>query len=266
MSKFTGKFLLEKHHKIVAKLFLAVGILSIAAPSNAYTIRPIDEDTTGFKDVIDEYQQFVQPEGIVISNPKARQVDATKLKLATDHEVRIFFLNEGAGKISNQLKFTASGDASQPSPSIFGNISCSDPNCQLPETEGTLKIGDWVNLGSFSTGTLFDFLLESVNDKDGEIDVYGTNPALNPDGLDHVVAYEYKNRIVLGFEDLLGPQGTIEGRNEGSDRDFNDIVMVVDLPVSVPEPASTMGFVAIGLIFGTHQLRKYRKASQKHES
>lgn len=53
--------------------------------------------------------------------------------------------------------------------------------------------------------------------------------------LTKLLAYAYRNYGVLGFEDLyggLGASGTdpLTGkRNEYSDRDFNDVVMAVDI-------------------------------------
>lgn len=254
--------------KFVSGLITAVtltGIFSTAKPATAYDIKSLDSDTTGFKNLIEEFKPFVQQEGIAIPNPNASKLDPSKLKLAIDHEIRIFLLNEGAGKLSNQLKYIANGYNNQPSASIFGNISCADSECQLPEKEGTLHIGDWVNLGSFKAGTSFDFLLETKNDIDGQIDTYGANPASNPDGLDHLVAYEYKGYVVLGIEDWFGEKGAIGGRNEGSDRDFNDVVFVVDLPVvkeaKVPEPSSALGILAVSA-FGVGSVLK-RKRQQK---
>lgn len=252
--------------KLVYDLIAAVtltGVFSVAIPAKAYDVKSIDTDTTGFKNLINEFQQSVQEEGIAILNPNARKLDPTKLQLATDHDVRIFFLDEGAGKLSNQLKFTATGYNTQPSASIFGNISCADIECKLPETEGTLHIGDWVNLGSFKAGTLFDFLLESKNDNDGQIDTYGANPASNPDGLAHLIAYEYNGYVVLGFEDWFGKKDATGGRNESSDRDFNDVVFVVDFPVveeaKVPEPSSALGILAIGSLGVGSVLKRKQK-------
>lgn len=229
-----------------------INVLFAANPSTAYTINRIETDTTGFKDIIGEFQQFVQKERLEISNPNAYRLDPSKLKLATDSNVRIFFLNEGATKRENQLKFTTS-DNTQPSASIFGNISCSDPKCIIRENSGNLRIGDWVDLGFFRSGTTFDFILESRNNNDGQIDIYGTNPATNPDGLDHVVAYQYKDYVVFGFENLFGQKGATGGRNEASDRDFNDSVFAIKLPAvnqsqPVPEGSSILSILAVSAV------------------
>ncbi|MGD2179653.1 hypothetical protein [Lusitaniella coriacea] len=50
----------------------------------------------------------------------------------------------------------------------------------------------------------------------------------------------------------------------GNDFALDDIVLN-KASTSVSEPASTMGFVAIGLIFGTHQLRKHRKTTSRQK-
>lgn len=240
---------------------IMVSTTCLTTPAIAYTIQPLSTDTTGFSNLIDEFQQkFVQPESLAIADPEARVLDPKRLQLSTDYNVRIFFLNEGAGKLSNQLKFTASGYGSQQSQSLFGNISCSDPGCRIPEPNGHLRIGDWVDLGNFVAGTSFDFLLESQNGIDGQTDVYHPNTILNPDGLSHLVAYEYKGFVILGFEDLLGPEKGIGDRNENSDRDFNDVMFVADLPVSqsksVPEPSATFALTGLAL-FGLAKLRRH---------
>lgn len=236
----------------------------VTTPAIAYTIQPLSADTTGFSNLINEFQQkFVQPESLAIPDPEARVLNPERLRLSIDSNIRIFFLNEGAGKLNNQLKFTASGYGEQPSESIFGSISCSDPKCRIPEANGPLHIGDWVDLGNFVAGTSFNFLLESQNGIDGQTDVYSPNPVLNLDRLSHLVAYEYKGFVVLGFEDLFGPEKGVGGRNENSDRDFNDVMFVTNLPVSppeppesVPEPSATLPLVGIGLL-GLIKLRRH---------
>ncbi|MGD1906639.1 MAG: DUF4114 domain-containing protein [Leptolyngbyaceae cyanobacterium] len=227
-----------------------------STPATAVSIYPIESDTTGFKDVLSEYQQFVYGERDPFDNPAAQRLDASQLLLDANHEVRVFFLDEGAGK-RNDLFYSTTGPTTQ-NGTVFEDISCK-AGCAISETDGNVNIGDWVNLGNFQAGTLFDFTLGAINRTDGQTDLYRTQPSLNPDGLDHIVAYEYKDRVVIGFEDLFGPLGATGGRNEGSDRDFNDTVFVVDMPVtqstSVPEPTSILG-TAIVSIFGIIYHRK----------
>ncbi|MEC4807199.1 MAG: DUF4114 domain-containing protein [Jaaginema sp. PMC 1079.18] len=229
-----------------------------ATSAEAFTIKPIADDTTGFKNNIQTFQNlFVQPEGFEITDPSVRKIDPNKLTLATDYDVRMFFLNEGAGKRTNQLKFSTDGNQTF-SNSIFGDITCRDPQCELPETNGNLEVGDWVSLGNFKKGTNFSFVLETINSRDSKLDRYQADANKNPDNLDHLVAYEYNNYLVFGFEDTFGEKKQKGGRNEFSDRDFNDIVFVVDLPVEeeVPEPSAWMSLGALGLVGLVYRRRK----------
>ncbi len=228
-------------------LTLLAIFLTRQGPVQAATIYPIAQDPTGFKSALSAYRNLAQPEGLAINNPQAYRLDPTNLRLLKDYEVRVFFLNEGAGK-RNTLTYSTTG----PTPAggtVFSAISCR-ANCEIPEVDGNLNVGDWTSLGSFQAGTLFDFKLLAKNLIDGTIDTYGAEADLNPDRLDHLVAYQFQNRVVLGFEDLFGPLQGQGGRNEFSDRDFNDVVFVVDLPVStpvekVPEPTAVLGLLTI---------------------
>ncbi|HBB33650.1 MAG TPA: PEP-CTERM sorting domain-containing protein [Cyanobacteria bacterium UBA8803] len=233
-------------------------IFSITAPVSAYEIKSIDTDTTGFKDIIDEFQKLVQEEGVGIKNPSAFKLDPTKLLLAADHDVNIYFLNEGAG-FKNQLGFSATKDSNSQSGLIFENVSCHSRNidCRIPSNDGVLNIGDYVELGTFKKGTQFDFSIIADGFNGGQY-VYGADPVSNPDGLEHLVAYEYKGYVVLGFEDLYGPKGNDQPPNQNSDRDFNDVLFVADLPAvkevpeppvkEVPEPSTTLSLLGIAVV------------------
>lgn len=251
----------------ICKTLSALGVIAIVSLSlaaigssqaQAFDLKPLSADTTGFKNVINEYQQFVQGESQPFDNPAARELDPTQLKLKFDHDVRVFFLNEGASK-RNTLNFSATGSTLS-SGAIFQDIACIT-GCNISEPDGNLNIGDWVSLGNFTSGTLFDFTLQAMNGMDNRVDTYGAKPEFNPDALSHLVAYEYKNRVVLGFEDLFGNQGATGSRNEGSDRDFNDVVFVVDLPIensaATPEP-TTMAGIALASC-GMATLKRHQK-------
>jgi hypothetical protein len=189
-------------------------------------------------------------------------LDPTKLKLKYDHEVKVHFINEGAG-YKNQLAFEATG-STQSTGLIFNDIS--GPG------EGGLQYGDGVSLGKILAGTQLDFWLRADGKNRGDAaNIFGTKTSSNADGLQHVFAAAYKNYLVLGFEDLYGGLGASgmdpnTGRwNEASDRDFNDAVVVLDIGeanvnslTSVPEPSITLGLMAMGAAsaFGLRRRQK----------
>jgi hypothetical protein len=136
---------------------------------------------------------------------------------------------------------------------VFNDISSTESI--LSESGGTMKLGDGVNLGRMAANTQLDFWLRA-NGKNGGKNVFGTKTADNGDGLQHVVAYAYKGYIMLGFEDLWGEKGATGGKNQKSDRDFNDAVFVLDLGEEnvrnlikpVPEPATMAGLLVVGAV------------------
>ena len=248
-------------------------ILFNTIPAGAFQINTIANDTTGVKDIINELQQFVQQERMELANPDLKALDPTSLILGADSNPHIFFVNEGATK-RNQLVFTATNGSNViQSGVIFPDISCKS-GCPISEpNDGALNIGDYVELGKFTAGTVFKFQLLSKNVKDGVTDVYGADIADNSDGLAHLIAYSYKGGVLLGFEDLFGAKGATGGRNEASDRDFNDQVFYISPmplapkddsnPEQVPEPATVLGTL-VGLGFIRTAVKK-RKCQQQQK-
>jgi hypothetical protein len=242
------------------------GLLLNAAPAAAFSWNAswsqpqiLGKSQTGFDDA--PFQPFVQAERIAIPNAGQFVLDPSKLKLRYDHNVSVYFINEGAG-YRNQLAFEATG-TTQKSGLIFNDISCEGPGCVGGWGGNALKLGDGVNLGTMAKGTQLDFWLRADGlNRGNSANIFGTKTASNEDGLQHAVAYAYKNYILMGFEDLYGAQGAYgrdakTGRwNEGSDRDFNDAVFVVDVgeknvqhmtgSASVPEPSMMFGLLGLG--------------------
>jgi len=77
---------------------------------------------------------------------------------------------------------------------------------------------------------------------------YSTDSSINPDGIDHVVAFALADSpyLLIGFEDMYN----------GGDRDYNDALFAVDIGAAnvanlpgVPEPATwcvLFSFITIG--------------------
>ncbi|MER3434622.1 MAG: PEP-CTERM sorting domain-containing protein [Leptolyngbya sp. ERB_1_1] len=210
----------------------------------------------GFDDT--PYQKYVQKERVQIANSEQFLLDPAKLNLKFDHNVSVSFINEGAG-FRNQLAFSSKGTTNT-SGLLFKDISCTGAGCVGDWGGNALNLGDTVKLGTIKGGSQLDFGLKA-NGFNGGTNIFGTKTKENEDGLQHVVAYAVGNRyILMGFEDLYGEKGATGGKNQNSDRDFNDAVFVVDVGEKnlkeltgkkVPEPSivlSLLGLGAAGLV------------------
>jgi hypothetical protein len=259
---------------VLAATTTLASVLALAAPvkafswNNAWTQPTIKGKTEiGFDDA--PFQQFVQAERIQLPGAGQFLLDPSKLFLKYDHEVKVHFINEGA-KYRSQLAFEATG-ATIASGLVFSDISSAEA---IGNWGGdALNLGDSVSLGKLAAGTQLDFWLRA-NGHNGGTNIFGTKTESNLDKLQHVVAYAYRNYLILGFEDLYGDlwaKGTdpLTGKaNESSDRDFNDVVLVVDIGeanvrelTGVPEPATVLALAVTGLA-GALGLRRRQVAQQ----
>jgi hypothetical protein len=212
-----------------------------------------------FYDIVDAFQQFANTESkaLDLAQVGARELDPSKLDLQYDHEINIFFINEGAG-YRNQLGVTATG-ATQLEEMVFEDITCVQdcshtgyrtPSNVFGTPDGNpLAIGDYYNLGLVKGGSSLDFFLRRDGFGRSETDIWYTDTNLNSDGLQHVIAYEFNNYLVLAWEDISG----------GGDQDYNDVVFAVDFGKgnleqldgmeSIPEPGfSMLGFAMVGAV------------------
>jgi hypothetical protein len=102
-----------------------------------------------------------------------------------------------------------------------------------------------------SPGKLLNFFL-IANGASGGFNQFSTDQSVNPDGINHVVAFAYavpsSSFLIIGFEDLFG----------GGDRDFNDLLFAVDIGArniaaltGTPEPTLclTLGTLVAGTIW-----------------
>lgn len=231
-----------------------------------------NKSQTGFNDT--PFQQFVQAESVALPNSGQFKLDPSKLNLKYDHDVSVYFINEGAG-YRNQLAFEATGTTNK-SGLLFNDISCEGNGCILGGGGNALKLGDGVKVGNVTAGTQLDLWLRADGlNRGNSANIFGTDTASNADGLQHAVAYAYNNYILLAFEDLYGDLhasgvDSATGKwNEGSDRDFNDVVVVLDvgeanvkalIGATVPEPSVTLSMFAVGAVsmFGLRRRRQSR--------
>ncbi len=208
-----------------------------------HEVKDRSTDTSGFQKLIPDFQKFVQQERLEISaeRQKAQALRAEELFLKSDHNVRVWFLNEGAG-YKNQLGYqTIKGGTETGKGEIFNNISCTN-GCQLGNgSDGVLDIGDYVDIGKVSAGTQLNFLLRSDGFNGGKTVLGGADPTQNVDKLQHLMAYKVGDYLLMGFEDIIG----------GGDLDFNDAVFVVDfgkdniVPTAIPEPGNMAALLGV---------------------
>ena len=197
----------------------------------------------------------------------SRVVDLNNLILSNDSDISITFLGEGTIK-NNHLLYNVNGGNDN---MIWRGLSAAQDTAEIDYKEnflqygtkgneldknGSMSYGDSKSLGSFGAGDQFEFLLSAGRlNVSGVRDEFSTLSGNNPDGLQHAVAYALDDRyMVLGFEDLYGTLGGNDAANyyENSDRDFNDVLFLVDLGegnlASVPEPATASALFAAGAL------------------
>ena len=159
-------------------------------------------------------------------NDSAHLLDPSKLKLTTSSDIRVYFVGEGAG-YRNTLGFSfyTAGMHLEEQKLIFpdasSSVSAYDPASKAARTSTMpLLPGDFVNIGNAAAGTSLDFFL-IANGAAGGNNTFHTTAASNPDHINHVVAFALPDSpfLILGFEDMYG----------GGDRDFNDVLIAVDI-------------------------------------
>lgn len=194
------------------------------------------------------FQKYVQQERLELNDIVNKKVDLSQLKLKDNYNVVTTFLNEGAG-FRNQLGYrTTVNNVETGKGLIFQDASCKT-NCVMSNGDsGKVNIGDWRGLGNIAGGTQLDFILRADGANSGS-NVYGVKADNNPDQLQHMVAYYIGKHLLIGYEDLFGAKGATGGKNQQSDRDFNDLVFVVEIGennlTSVPEPGNMAALLGV---------------------
>lgn len=194
-------------------------------------------------------------------NDAAMLLDPSRLFLKTESDVRVYFIGEGAGN-ANSLGYNLDGGGIREGnpelifPNASSQVSALSPNPggKVVRTDAEpLLPGDFVDLGTLKGGSKLDFFL-IANGANGGKSVFSTEQSVNPDGINHVVSFTglSGSYLIIGFEDLLG----------GGDRDFNDVLMAVEIGavnlaalMATPEPA-TLALMPLLLAAGWWSLRR----------
>lgn len=203
-----------------------------------------------------QFNQYVQGERLQLQGAELLELDPASLRWTNGvNNAEVYFINEGAG-FRNALYYSVNNGPEQV---IWGDIA--SPNSILAESDGPLTLGQGFSLGSYQGDTQLSFLIAANGNNSRR---YGGVAANNPDGLQHMVAYNVnaggENWVLIGFEDLFGLRGATDGNNENSDRDFNDVVVAVrgvrGTAVSIPEPSAMLALLGVGSLLGLRRRRQ----------
>lgn len=280
----------DTKHFFSPLIWLGCGLLAVARADDDHSAaRPYDLNiiapvqVAGSDAAAKEFQATVLPgllsavrqllpdaKGESSKKSPATSLGYSPLTLAADSTARVYFLGESV-KHQNALGIstTGGGPLSPDAALIFPNLSSSkdddndnDNHNQLLRSPGErLVAGDFVDLGTFKTGTTLDFFLIASAASNGK-NFYSTDQSLNKDGVIHAVSYapDGSAYLMVGFEDAKG----------GGDRDYNDLVFAVRVdsiaapPITdnhalgAPEPSLATGALLTAWVVFGFRRRQHR--------
>jgi hypothetical protein len=227
-------------------------VSSSARPLGLDTVGPVYQagsDTASAEFLersLPDLQAFINQnlgESQALNDVSAYAVNPEVLRLNETSDMRLYFVAEGAGYHNSLIFNPDTGGINESSLLVFPDASStnslyldgdSTSSQGMRSASAPLLPGDFVELGSFEAGTEFDFSL-IADGANGGTNIWSTTDALNADGIQHAVAFAVKGSpyLLIGFEDLYG----------GGDRDYNDLLFVLDIGtanvefLANPEPA-----------------------------
>lgn len=205
-------------------------------------------------------------EAVSVKNLNSISLDPSKLVLAEDATVRVYFLGEGAGN-HNSLGISTTGDGplGEDAKLIFPDASSTTgfagSKSLVRTSNEPLAAGDFVDIGKFKSGSTLDFFL-IANGAWGSKEFYSTDSSLNQDGIVHAVSLASNGSayLIIGFEDLKG----------GGDKDYNDLLFAVEIgkvnvenlvSLNTPEPSLAIGSLVAVAGFAGFSRRRHPKGS-----
>jgi hypothetical protein len=180
-------------------------------------------------------------EGIAFAAANNHLLDPTRLYFTTAYAPRIYFISNG-GWYTDALGVTIGTATAMGSNAPSGNNYLVFPNanswysnnCPAKVANGDqrtqycpLLSGDFVQLPTVQAGQSLNLVFLSNLDSNGNVPAgytFYNNPAANADQYQHMAAFFPADGryIIVGFEDEYG----------GGDKDFNDVVIVIDVGYS----------------------------------
>lgn len=242
--------------------------LDIAAP---VYLAASDEQAAGFQtNALPGLMDFINAnlsEVSALADVSSVALDPAKLKLATQANVRVYFLGEGAG-YHNTLGFNNTGiGAFEGSPSLIfpdasSRVSWYNSTASVAQrtSREPLAAGDFVDLGRMDAGQTLDFfLIANGANYAAANQVWTGYESYNSDGLQHMASFAVAGSpyLLLSFEDIRG----------GGDRDYNDLVFAVDIgaanvkALANPEPPILLTFALLAGVAFWVRARQQRGAA-----
>jgi hypothetical protein len=234
---------MKRTHFLSLAALTVAGLSLAAAPAQAGLNLKADNP-----DLYSAFHSLVNADSLRLAESEIalRQLDVGSLYFANGVKPLEVYLVDEVGQFKNTLKYSVNGGT----PTTVAGAGVSFSKMEVSGTSPTIAKGAGVNLGEFDNATAFDFYLETPKGH-----TFSTQTGFNPDGLSHVVAYEYYDETedqiwtILGFEDVFGEYNP----SKYADRDFNDVVIAVKgvtgfdyVPEKdVPEPTSALALLGV---------------------
>lgn len=198
------------------------------------------------------------------SKSSALTIDPSKIALATKTAVRAYFIS-GDTAFQNALGIASVASGRGDSKNVLNQLASSTSKLIFSDTSGksggSVKAGDFVNVGTFDKGSKLDFFLIASGNNQSSA-AYSTSGSANQDGLQqHVSAFVLPRLnspyVFLSFQNLWG----------SGDKNINNTIVALDIGqanvkamLATPEPASWLTLGSFLALAAWAKLRMDRQA------